>query len=104
MTFTSDRDGLCVFATMRGRRLLVDERAVPEFEHEERPEFHRVVAASALVLVEQKGDVRAVRVAARARARVGERLAHAPAKLLIYPLLNGNAEALLRAVEDLFGD
>ena len=76
---------------------------MPEFEHEERPEVGRVVAPPAVVLGVEKLDVSLIEVAARARARVEEDVAYVFAQFLIDPLLDGQAEALLGAVENLVG-
>src|SRR5437764_12467770 len=96
----ADRRGRFALARRCGR---VEEGSVPEFEHEERPEVGRVVAPPAVVLGVEKLDVSLIEVAARARARVEEYVAYVFAQFLIDPLLDGQAEALLGAVENLVG-
>src|SRR5205814_10629869 len=51
----------------------------------------------------EKLNVSLIEVAARARARVEENVAYVLAQLLINPFLDGQAEALLGAVENLVG-
>ena len=75
-----------------------------------------MISPPVLVFVEQRLDVTRLDVTARARARFAECFAYAPAQLVVDPLLDGHAEALLgpvqnfrrhqvahRALEDVFG-
>src|SRR2546423_5041363 len=92
-TFGFESRGRCCFH-------VVNVGAVPEFEHEERPKLRRMIPPPVLVFVEQRLDVTRLDVTALARARLAERFAYAPAQLVVNPLLDGHAEALLGPVQN----
>src|ERR1044071_3401794 len=59
-----------------------------------------MIAPPALVLVEQQVDVARLDITALKCSRFGQRAAHAFPQLLIYPLVNRDAEPLLRTIQD----
>src|SRR5690242_3709878 len=83
----------------RGR--FVDERAVPQLEHEERPDALSVVRRGAFVLVEHPPDDAVVEVATTPRLPVEEHIVRDLAKLASKPRGERRLEAALGGVQDL---
>ena len=83
------------------RRRFVDERAVPQLEHEERPDALSMVRRGAIVLVEHPPDDAVVEVVATSRLPVEEHVVRDLAKVAAEPVGKWRLEAALGGVQDL---
>src|SRR3954453_13749636 len=80
----------------------INKSLMPQFEHQQRPQRHRVVATTTFMLIEQNVRVRSREDAAFTEPRISQRIANTFSQLLIDPLLNRHAEALLGSRKNLF--
>ena len=76
------------------------ELAVPELEHEQRPDARRLAVRAGRVAVEQAADASFAEAAAPERAGVEQDLARPGAQLAAQPVADRDREALLGPVED----
>src|SRR5262245_23403268 len=83
------------------RRFMINEHAAPDLEHKQRPKGMRVVSHSSIMLLQQTCHSLRIKVTALAGARTGEKVVRHLLHLTIEPILDGHAEALLRAINDL---
>src|SRR5262249_35836577 len=91
-----DLDGLGACEIRRGT--LIDESAKPQLQNQEEPQTPRIVAAPALVLVDQRPNRALVEVPALTRRAVGQRIPEHLAQLVVEPMGEGHGKSVFGPV------